>query len=176
MIEKYVKLTVESEDPLAPLAKLLKPAVEPRAPQPITHGEALEYNQGQRRAIREAFEVLPRYPGPTEKKSLAKLIDELTGGGVELVQFHLAVLRGQVSSPGPEGPGITYTTVDQREKAAKWLTDRGYGKAVEVIKLETEAKAQQVSFDHLSLAERTRLLELEEKALAGPSPAPAVTH
>lgn len=168
-VKKYLKLTVQSEDPavpspIAPLAQLLKPT-------PISPGEALDYNSSQRRAVVKAFSEVPRYPGPSEKKSLAKLIDEMTGGGAELVVFHLDVLRGQVNSPGPEGMGVTYTTVDQREKAAKWLTDRGYGKAVETIKLETEAKERKaLSFDHMPLAERTRLLELEEKALAGPAP------
>lgn len=59
-------------------------------------------------------------------KGLASLVREKTSDGVELVEFHLSILRsaGQATA--------------DRLKAAQWLADRGFGKAVEEVNLTAE--------------------------------------
>lgn len=63
-------------------------------------------------------------------KGLASYVREQTLDGEELVDFHLRVRKGE------EVNGRRFTT-DQMMEAARWLGDRGWGKAIQQSVVET---------------------------------------
>lgn len=65
-------------------------------------------------------------------KGIVTLVRESTKDGAELVEFHLGLMRDV-------GAAMT-----ERLKAAAWLADRGFGKAVEEVKMTTEGKTESV--------------------------------
>jgi hypothetical protein len=98
---------------------------------------------------------------------MAQMIREMSGFGRELVEFHLAVLRGQaISRPGSPKPHRA--TLDQRLQAAEWLASRGWGRAREIIEMvgETTPERRFELLKRLSDREREALRALLAKALA----------
>lgn len=71
-------------------------------------------------------------------KGLMPLIREMTADGVELVDFHLAMMRDPKNVP------------TDRLRAAQWLTERGFGKAVERVEVSGPGGGplQTQSFDY----------------------------
>lgn len=63
---------------------------------------------------------------PKRSNMLARLIRENTEDGLELVKWSLSVLRDETQP------------IDARQTERQWLSDRGWGKAVETIVLEDE--------------------------------------
>jgi hypothetical protein len=57
---------------------------------------------------------------------LAKMVHDLTGGGTALIEFMFEVLTNEV-------PGAT---VRDRLDAARYLTERGYGKSPQVVQIQ----------------------------------------
>lgn len=137
---------------------------------PISHGESLKFNEGHRRAAREVLARMPRYPGPPEKRSLALLIGDLTNNGAEIAELYLSAARGTLPGvPDPETGECVPQRLEAKDRlaAAKWLGDRYYGKAPDVVQIEGP-KAPVLSFDHLSLEERLDLERLMTRAIEGP--------
>jgi hypothetical protein len=64
---------------------------------------------------------------------IARLVRSNTGDGLELVEFALAVFRGDHDAD-----------LDQRIDMMKWLADRGYGKAVETVEVVEDKAASAV--------------------------------
>lgn len=82
-------------------------------------------------------------PGGRTKASkaaveLAKYVRDQTSGGVELVDFMLAVLRGE-----PSGPAEDAEPWDAKSRcwAAQQLLDRGFGKPQQHIEITTGGEA-----------------------------------
>ena len=70
-------------------------------------------------------------------KGLAKLCRELTDEGEEIVRFMVDVLKGKRA-----------TRISDRIRAAEWLADRGWGKAVEMqMDLTPEAENEQIALE-----------------------------
>ena len=151
------------------LPSVSAPHLDP--PRSVSVGESLKYNEGHRRQARDVTARTPRYPGPPEKRSLAVLIGDLTNNGAEIVELYLAAARGALPGviPDPETGEVLpqYLEAKDRLTAAKWLGDRYYGKAPDVVQLETKV-APALSFDHLPLAERIELERLMARAIEGP--------
>lgn len=64
-------------------------------------------------------------------KRLALHIRTASFGGRELVQFHMAVLRGETTNQAlDKGGGVIElrATVTERQRSAEWLTSRCFGK------------------------------------------------
>ena len=156
-----------------------KPPPEPLALEirPISHGESLAFNEGHRVKAREVFGRLPRYPGPPVRKSVQAMILEATGGAAELIEFFVRAARGEMLDPhDPEG--VIKVDPKDRIAAAKWLADRGVGKAPEVVQVITENTQRPPDYSALPIEE---LLELERLLLkAGdtvdPPPLDEPTH
>ncbi len=95
---------------------------------------------------------------------LARMVHELTGGGTALVEFMDDVFKGNV-----EG-----ASVRDRLEAAKYLTERGYGKApltVEVsgnITHSIEAKYDLGKLSDAELAQVAGSLEKAQRQLPSP--------
>lgn len=73
-------------------------------------------------------------------QSLAKHVRRELGDGVELVEFYIRVMRGlplpELTTHGTRARRQhLYPRVTERLAAAQWLSDRGWGKAVEIIHL-----------------------------------------
>ena len=88
-------------------------------------------------------------------KGLARDIQNMSGSGIELVEFMFAVLRGEV----PEGASL-----GAKQWACEQLLNRGYGKAPQVIEisqsLDSDATASVIDVAGMSDEE----LEVWEKA------------
>lgn len=91
------------------------------------------------------------------------MIRQETGDGAALVQFAMAVFRGD---PDPHTNQVP--TLSQRMEAHTWLTDRGFGKAVTPIDLTTdrnhEALAPMTEFNEKELLALEAALSVIEKA------------
>lgn len=75
------------------------------------------------------------------------MVREKTGGGEALVEFYWNVFQGKPLEDG------RMPTAEQRMKAAEWLTDRGFGKAVTPIDLTTtDGKGPQLPFNPAALS------------------------
>jgi hypothetical protein len=103
--------------------------------------------------------------------SLAARIRRASGDGQELLDFHLAVMRGEpIPVPGRRVPLVP--TFDNRMHAAAWLADRGWGKAKELVELTGDAtttvEQRLAILRRLSEDERAQLRALLAKALASP--------
>ena len=70
---------------------------------------------------------LPGHPSASSgrPKSLATKIMELTDNGNEILQLMMMIMRGQL----PEA------SLKDRMEAAKFLTDRGFGRALETVEV-----------------------------------------
>lgn len=92
-------------------------------------------------------------------KGLARKIRESTGDGEKIVDFYLAVFRGEALDDG------RLPTLAQRMEAAGILLDRGFGKAVTPIDLTTggEGLPDALPFDPGKLSEAA-LLEITRAA------------
>lgn len=66
----------------------------------------------------------------------SRLVRSHTNNGLELLEFALAVFRGQATEAMPEKPDLA-----MRWEAMKWLADRGFGKAVEQVAIVEEPEA-----------------------------------
>ena len=102
------------------------------------------------------------------KKSLAEVVRRQTKDGAEIVQFMVAVMRGQeYEYPGlPPGPhkGVAFLpTPQERLEAAQWLADRAFGKAPQVVEasVDLDATVAQVDgvFAHVTEADVSRLVD-----------------
>jgi len=119
-----------------------------------------------------------------KQKGLAALVRRSTKQGKELVGFMLTVARGghvRVSVTTMAGLVLDVdrrATVADRIEAVKWLADRGWGKAKEVIALEGEVR---VPVQIVLLGEggdplaRPQERILEARALPAAPPAPRAT-
>jgi hypothetical protein len=104
---------------------------------------------------------------------LATRVRQATDDGQSLLDFYLAVLRGEpIPVPGRRSPHLP--TLDQRMAAASWLADRGWGRAKEVVELVEESSTEHrlAVLRQLSDDERTTLrtiltAALERAAAAG---------
>jgi hypothetical protein len=96
----------------------------------------------------------------------AAQIRRATGNGQQLISFFKDVLEGNpISRPGRK-PLIP--DLDQRIEAARWLADRGWGRAKEFLEIsgETTTAAQRLELlKRLSDDERGQLRALLEKTL-----------
>lgn len=107
-------------------------------------------------------------PGPGRPKGsknaapihFAEYVRNQTHQGEDPVKVALEILHNKIELPRK------YDAVrwhQLRLDAARWLADRGFGKAKEIIEIEGEAVAP-VSFDGLSLEELKTLRALAAKA------------
>lgn len=81
---------------------------------------------------------------PKMASQLARLARSKTQDGLELVEFAVAVMRGEVvGAPGAQGDEPERPSVHDRMDALKWLADRGWGKAVEHIEIEDSRTGEQ---------------------------------
>lgn len=72
-------------------------------------------------------------------KGLAALVRLQTKDGKELVEFHLKVLRGELTIERYNVEGVAYESAPSckdRLEAAHWLADRGFGKVTEQMILQ----------------------------------------
>lgn len=142
------------------------PEPPPLTVQPITHGESLDYNEGHRVKAREVFAKLPRYPGPTVKRSVQQLILDATGQGAELVDFMVRAARGEMTAPpGPEADEGAVVRLEPKDRlaAVKWLADRALGKAPETVQITVDRPAA-VNWDLVPLEDRLTMERLLLKA------------
>lgn len=103
-------------------------------------------------------------------KGLASLVREQTKNGQELVSLMLSIIRGElkvtktyIDDEGDERSYQSEASHNDRIKAAEWLADRGFGKAVEV-KLDVDAKsdndlAKEIARQILGLEKEPKLIE-----------------
>ncbi len=96
---------------------------------------------------------------PRGFKGLAKKIQVNTRDGDEMLEFALSVFRGTHDAQ---------TTFGQRWEAFQWLSDRGYGKAPQVIEVHHDEPVQsdvdmtKVSDEDLELLESAaRVLDMK---------------
>jgi hypothetical protein len=78
---------------------------------------------------------------PRRNDPLARLVREQTKQGLELVEFNLSVLRGEVEvKVATKGGDVVEVgpSVGDRLAASRWLADRGWGKAVERVEISDE--------------------------------------
>lgn len=100
-------------------------------------------------------------PGrPKGFRALAAAIDRATGGGLELVEWALGVFRD------PERAHA------ERAAAHAWLSDRGYGRAINMTEMSLAVEAPRSvlpsGFDVMSDAQkRAAIAEARRRALAG---------
>lgn len=79
-------------------------------------------------------------------KGLAAMIREQTKDGLELVRLNLKIMRGELTYTRNDSDGNPYEvepTIADRQKAIEYLTERGFGKAVELradVTPDNEAK------------------------------------
>lgn len=74
-------------------------------------------------------------------KGFAALIREKTKDGLELVELSLQVMRGELTVTRYTLEGESYEaspSVKDRLQAMEWLADRGFGKAIETMRVEGE--------------------------------------
>lgn len=152
----------ESKPPPVP------PALEIR---PISHGESLAFNEGHRAKAREVFGRLPRYPGPPVRKSVQAMVLEATGGGMELIEFFTRAARGEMLDPhDPEG--VIKVDPKDRIAAAKWLADRGVGKAPDVVQVITEPEeTERIPVAEATIEELETLARITKRAREEATPA-----
>lgn len=93
-------------------------------------------------------------PGGRSKAhaEMARLIAEKTNNGADLVAFAIDVWKGIV--PGMDGE-------KSRQWAHDWLTDRGFGKALQIIDLGTTEPRRTLDFNALSNAQLEALAVLD---------------
>ena len=89
-------------------------------------------------------------------RGLASLIREHTSDGVELVDFYLAIFRAEDESL--RAPRI-------RMEAARWLTERGFGKAesTSIVIPETTTRIVTFEFDKPEFVDRDEFSQLGEE-------------
>lgn len=166
------------EAPQAPLvdSERMNESKPPPVPQalevrPISHGESLAFNEGHRAKAREVFGRLPRYPGPPVRKSVQAMILEATGGAAELIEFFVRAARGEMLDPhDPEG--VIKVDPKDRIAAARWLADRGVGKAPEVVQVITEPEeTERIPVAEATLEELETLARITKRAREETTPA-----
>ena len=85
-------------------------------------------------------------------QNIAKQIREETGNGEEIVDFVMRVFRGK-------HPAFQHSPNDLKW-AAEWLADRAFGKARQIIELNTDSEAQEILPDMSALTdEELKVLE-----------------
>lgn len=97
---------------------------------------------------------------PKAFHAMAKLILAETRGGAELVEFALAVMRGQKGEELSDGKS--------RRWAADFLADRSLGKPQLRIDVTTGEAEQPLNYDDLSEEQLRALAELDAASQAGP--------
>ncbi len=91
-----------------------------------------------------------------------------------VVAFYMRVFNGEPFPDDPkaelEGRATSYTvpTLEQRERAAQWLTDRGIGKAPQVVELDTGA-GDGADFRSMGTDDLKRLVDLLGQAGVAPT-------
>jgi hypothetical protein len=99
--------------------------------------------------------------------TLAARVRRITDDGQALLDFYVAVLRGQpIPVPGRRAPLVP--TLDQRMHAANWLADRGWGKSPETIELTgkvSSKEARRALLSRLSDEERATLRAILQRAV-----------
>lgn len=110
-----------------------------------------------------------------KQKGLATLVRRSTKQGRELVAFMLDVARGAPIKMSVTTVGGTVldverrATVADRMEAVRWLADRGWGKAREVIRLEDEGGRQGPLLVFLSGGDEDPLAPLRRPVRALPA-------
>jgi len=113
--------------------------------------------------------------------AIAIEIRKRSGNGLELVQFFFSVMRGEpmklkrADGKMSRGRPVHPRTQD-RIAAAQWLSDRGWGRAREIVELvgdQTSDELRREMLARLTDSDRDLLLTLLERA-AGTAPAPAL--
>jgi hypothetical protein len=107
-------------------------------------------------------------------------VRQATDDGQSLLDFYLAVLRGEpIPVPGRRSPH--WPTLDQRMAAASWLCDRGWGRAREIIELTDESSTEhrlavlrQLTDDERQTVRTILNAALERATAAGATVAPPV--
>lgn len=111
------------------------------------------------------YEKGHKYHAPRAKllitKQLAADVRERVPGKI-MVEWHLAIASGHDAKLAQDEEGDLYvninergatTSQDQRTASMEWLTDRGYGKAAQLIHIEhSDAPTSGVQLDQLSPA------------------------
>jgi hypothetical protein len=98
---------------------------------------------------------------------LGRRIRERTGDGLELIDFALAVLRGTGKMPPPATaePGTPDVGVPDDPKsrmfALDWLTERGWGKAKQVVEVSTGAAIEMPDMTQKTLDELQQIIATE---------------
>ena len=92
--------------------------------------------------VTEVLKPKPKRQAPKAftAKAIAQYISEATGNCAELVEFHLAVLRGDTIALGTDNP----PTLKDRLESAKWLADRALGKAPELLVTANASEAHEL--------------------------------
>jgi hypothetical protein len=68
-------------------------------------------------------------------KGLAAMVREMTKDGQELVKLNLEIMRGKLTVTKFDSDGNSYEigpSIQDRQRAIEYLTERGFGKAIEV--------------------------------------------
>ena len=78
---------------------------------------------------------------PKGAAGLAKYIKEQTGEGKELADFWLDLFKGNVENPicGEMSLKALERYIEHRKDAARWLADRGFGQAAQILVEDNDA-------------------------------------
>src|SRR5262245_30801464 len=112
--------------------------------------------------------------GSSAAVRLAKLVRVETKRGRELVDFMLAVMRGErITAAGADRRAKgKIANLAQRVSAAEWLADRGYGRARELVEISGDVVSSQAErlamLRRLSPEDRELIRATLAKASAGP--------
>ena len=72
-------------------------------------------------------------------RSIGRLAREATDNGVDIVAFFVSVFHGEMPTVGDDVVlHERKITLDDRIEAARWLTDRGWGKAALNVSVEND--------------------------------------
>lgn len=96
---------------------------------------------------------------------VAKLIMAETRNGAEMVEFALKVFRNKPRGGKGKGAKTPPYSFDAQMWAQQWLTDRGIGKAMQIIDLDPHDTANRVP---TSTSSRGELAALLKEAMATP--------
>lgn len=96
---------------------------------------------------------------------LTRYIRETTGEGAELVDFMLAVFRGE-NIPNPKAESQRRGEIDLRDRiaAATWLADRAFGRPGQVLDNESPEMPPSYDLSRLSLEELRTMQSILGKA------------
>jgi hypothetical protein len=96
---------------------------------------------------------------PKGAAAMAKYIREQTGNGQEVVEFFLNVFRDELHCGMTEKE--IKVIIEKRIEAGKWLIDRGFGTALQII-AEDDSRLNDAEAEEIAMLEKMTPEELEE--------------